>query len=121
MKIGRASKSGEARLRAQPENGWVESPILSREHAAITIGRSPAVPLFVCDSGSTHGTFLEDCRLDAKSDYTLKNWDKLVFGVPVTSGRRMFTLMLFVYSKLTAAEIFQPKTFMVEFKYEENQ
>ncbi|KAI4156171.1 MAG: hypothetical protein LQ340_000477 [Diploschistes diacapsis] len=89
--IGRASKSGEARLQAQPDNGWIESPILSREHAAVVMGDSQSKPLLIRDSGSTHGTFVDDKRLTAHKDYPLKNLDKVVFGIPVTSGRSTLT------------------------------
>ena len=108
-------------MHAEVDNVWIESPIMSRDHATITMGRSPAIPLLLRDSGSTHGTFLEDSKIDARTDYTLKNLDKLVFGVPVTSGQRMFIICSFPYSGLTAAtETFQPKTFMVELDYEVN-
>ena len=90
IRIGRASKSYEARLQAQADNVWIESPILSREHAVIAVGDSTSTGLIIRDTGSTHGTFVENRRLVPNNDYGLKNWDKIVFGTPVTSGRRKF-------------------------------
>ena len=87
IKIGRASKSGEARFKAQPNNGWIESPIMSRDHALLMMGGSSPIPLLLRDTGSTHGTFINDERLVPNRDNVLKTMDKLSFGVPVTSGR----------------------------------
>lgn len=121
IEVGRASKSGETRLRAQPDNVWIESPIMSRDHATITMGDSKSNPLHIIDSGSTHGTFVEDQRLEPRKEHGLSNWDKVVFGVPVLNGSRKLLYLFTRYPLLTAIETFHPKTFMVEYKFEEQK
>ena len=86
--VGRASKGYEAKLQPRSDNLWIESPILSREHAIFSLGGYTSRGLMIRDTGSTHGTFIENRRLTPHTTHVVRNWDKVVFGTTVTSGQR---------------------------------
>ncbi|KAI9827320.1 MAG: hypothetical protein M1826_006425 [Phylliscum demangeonii] len=59
-KIGRSSKSGAKNLVSAQDNGLIDSPVMSREHAKLHLVHTE---LFIEDVGSMHGTFVHDTRL----------------------------------------------------------
>ncbi|KAL9588344.1 MAG: hypothetical protein Q9203_002852 [Teloschistes exilis] len=86
--IGRASKTTSKNLFAASDNAWFDSPIMSREHAKLSVtydGKTYDVHLQ--DLGSTHGTWLGSRRLAAFEKFTLRSTsDVVTFGTTIMSG-----------------------------------
>ncbi|GAB0143673.1 hypothetical protein EsHS_00004181 [Epichloe bromicola] len=70
--IGRSTKR-DARLAAQPNNGWFDSPSIS-----------------VMDIGSLHGTYVNNSRIVQRQVRKLTTGDILRFGAPIQKGRDIF-------------------------------
>ena len=82
--VGRASKNlQKPELMTAPNNAFIDSPVISRAHAALT-GHSSPPAVYIADNGSMHGTLLNGNRLDAHRPTKLKNGDLLQFGADVT-------------------------------------
>jgi hypothetical protein len=93
--IGRASRNAtKTELMPAQHNAYIDSPVVSREHAVLSASDSSGKPeVYITDSGSMHGTLLNDVRLSANVPAKLSCGDKLQFGTDVnrnegTSPRR---------------------------------
>jgi hypothetical protein len=91
--IGRASKNAsKPELIMAPANGFIDSPVISREHAILSLPEpsvratvfTPLPGLSLVDLGSMHGTFVNGHKLEAKQPMPLKNGDLLQFGADVS-------------------------------------
>jgi len=89
--IGRASKnSSKPELMMSKHNGFIDSPVISREHAVLTASTSPPAPcVYITDNGSMHGTLVNGNKLEPQKPYRLSNGDHLQFGANVTREQRM--------------------------------
>jgi pSer/pThr/pTyr-binding forkhead associated (FHA) protein len=121
--IGRASSNAAKReLMAAPHNAYIDSPVISRQHAVLTASSNSGVPeVYITDKGSMHGTILNSQRLPANTPTKLNNGDVLQFGTDVnrnegTSARRPSRHPLARVSKLTApdTEFFVARTYTFE-------
>ena len=101
ISIGRASKNAYKNLRSSPSNAFIDSPVVSRDHAIISANSSCGVrdptphilhptnlfrqipTVYIKDSGSMHGTLVNKARLEKNKDHQLKNGDILQFGTDV--------------------------------------
>ncbi|OCK87434.1 uncharacterized protein K441DRAFT_356905 [Cenococcum geophilum 1.58] len=102
ISIGRASKNAYKNLRSSPSNAFIDSPVVSRDHAIISANSSCGVrdptpshvlhptnlfhqipTVYIRDSGSMHGTLVNKVRLEKSKDHQLKNGDILQFGTDV--------------------------------------
>jgi hypothetical protein len=83
--IGRASRNTtKADLMPAEHNAFIDSPVISRDHAVLSAtGDEDAPQIFVTDSKSMHGTFVNGERLEAHTPKQLKSGDILQFGVDV--------------------------------------
>ncbi|KAG5936032.1 hypothetical protein E4U53_000303 [Claviceps sorghi] len=79
--IGRSTKR-DARLAAKPNNGWLDSPVVSRNHAAVSV--------YIIDIGSLHGTYVNDSRVLKDQKRLLYSGDILRFGTSVQKGLDTF-------------------------------
>ncbi|KAL9583640.1 MAG: hypothetical protein Q9212_002583 [Teloschistes hypoglaucus] len=95
--IGRASKTTSKNLVAAWDNAWFDSPIMSREHAKLSVtydGKTYDVHLQ--DLGSTHGTWLGSRRLAAFEKFTLRSTsDVVTFGTTIMSGPVIYNARTF--------------------------
>lgn len=86
--IGRSTKR-DARLAAQPNNGWFDSPVMSRSHARLLF--CPKLnSISVMDTGSLHGTYVNNSRVVPRQLRKLTSGDILRFGAPIQKGRETF-------------------------------
>ncbi|KAJ8104892.1 hypothetical protein OPT61_g10509 [Boeremia exigua] len=83
--IGRASKNmSKSHLRPAKNNLFIDSPVVSREHATLTVNTSTGSPhVFITDTNSMHGTYLNNLLLTPNAPMQLLDGDKLQFGVNV--------------------------------------
>ncbi|KAK4556619.1 hypothetical protein LTR86_006190 [Recurvomyces mirabilis] len=88
MVIGRASNPGGKNLAASPANALFPRPVVSRTHAELRA--HPHRPLnqqiTITDSDSTHGTYVNDTRLDAHRPFALRDGDEIKLGDRVSRG-----------------------------------
>ncbi|KAF2841959.1 hypothetical protein M501DRAFT_371178 [Patellaria atrata CBS 101060] len=90
MPIGRASKSSHKNLNPAENNVYINSPVISREHATLKRVQDNE-NLYIEDCGSLHGTELNETKLDKNRDYPLKSGDIIRLGQPVTHTTETFT------------------------------
>ncbi|MCJ1307710.1 hypothetical protein MMC25_001358 [Agyrium rufum] len=95
MLIGRASKTASKGLFAEDDNCWFDSPVMSRDHAKITIDENKSQFLMLQDCKSTHGTCIDDVRVDPGQEYSLKSGNTITFGQKVQNGASTFNAMKF--------------------------
>ncbi|KAL6896108.1 hypothetical protein HDV57DRAFT_40854 [Trichoderma longibrachiatum] len=82
--IGRmSSRNGD--YTAKENNGWMESAVMSRNHATLLFDPQ-AQRVFVRDVGSLHGTYYNETRLQKHQSQALKDGDVLQFGIPIARG-----------------------------------
>lgn len=83
--IGRASKNATKReLMPAPHNAYIDSPVISREHAVLSANTSSGTPqVYIRDSGSMHGTTINERKLEPNTTVRLSHGDLLQFGVDV--------------------------------------
>lgn len=83
--IGRASRNATKKeLMPAQHNAYIDSPVVSREHAVLSANASSGKPdVYITDSGSMHGTMLNDERLAINVPAKLSWGDKLQFGTDV--------------------------------------
>lgn len=83
--IGRASKNqSKGFLLPARHNVFIDSPVVSREHAIFTVRTSSGSPhVFITDTKSMHGTYVNGTPLVPQEPKQLFNGDKLQFGVNV--------------------------------------
>jgi hypothetical protein len=112
--IGRASRNTtKAELMPAEHNAFIDSPVISRDHAVLSaIGDEDAPQMFVTDSKSMHGTFVNGERLEAHTPKQLKSGDILQFGVDVNRNEgthlRKFSDSLLA---LASADFIFPRVF----------
>ena len=87
VRIGRASKIRDPSAVPRYNNGWIDSPVLSRDHAVLMIGPSADAPLLIRDEGSTHGTSVNGQKLTSRMSRALHKSDVIVLGAPIRTGR----------------------------------
>lgn len=87
--IGRASKSISKGLFSAVDNAWFDSPVMSREHAQLTMNGDDKT-ITIQDIGSMHGTYLNNVELPRNVPSTLNNGDIVVFGAEVRRGPETF-------------------------------
>jgi hypothetical protein len=83
--IGRASKNTTKKtLMPAPSNAYIDSPVISREHALLSADTKLGTPhVYITDTGSMHGTMVNDERLPPHTPKQLASGDKLQFGIDV--------------------------------------
>ncbi|KAF5590415.1 sarcolemmal membrane-associated [Fusarium pseudoanthophilum] len=78
IEIGRTSRRNGA-FEAAKSNAWFDSPVMSRKHALFTLDADKQ-KLYVKDTGSLHGTYKNDVRLETNVNHEVISGDKLKFG-----------------------------------------
>ncbi|KAI1013437.1 hypothetical protein LB503_001667 [Fusarium chuoi] len=78
IEIGRTSKRNGA-FEAAKSNTWFDSPVMSRKHALFTLDADKQ-KLYIKDTGSLHGTYKNDVRLETNVNHEVTSGDKLKFG-----------------------------------------
>ncbi|KAF2997330.1 hypothetical protein E8E13_002913 [Curvularia kusanoi] len=107
--IGRASKnSSKGHLMPEKHNMYIDSPVISREHAILSVKASAGAPqVFVTDTKSMHGTYVNDTELAPFVPWQLSNGDKLRFGVNVSRNENYYEAYIYTFS----AELSDPEPF----------
>lgn len=112
MPVGRASKSVNKGIVGAMDNAWFDSPVMSRNHAELTLNMEDKVStgirrvlsisgltrlqsVAVVDIGSMHGTFLNNDMLKQHEPTILNDCDVLVFGAQVTRGTETISACAF--------------------------
>ncbi|OHW94431.1 FHA domain-containing protein [Colletotrichum incanum] len=86
--IGRSSKRFD-HLEAKGDNCYFDSPVMSREHAKITVDWYHK-KLNIKDIGSLHGTYHNSQRLHPRTLCELKQRDILKFGIDIQRSNELF-------------------------------
>lgn len=87
--VGRASRSPNKALHCAIDNAWLDSPVISRDHAIITLD-SKRQSLTIQDTDSMHGTRLNDFQMTSHIPANLYNGDNVTFGAEVKRGSKIF-------------------------------
>jgi pSer/pThr/pTyr-binding forkhead associated (FHA) protein len=87
--VGRSSKNQSKGIMARKDNAYIDSPVVSREHAVFTaeLSRYDTPMVFLKDKGSMHGTKVNSMPLKSNEKYTLRNGDELEIGSHVVRDR----------------------------------
>ncbi|GKT90764.1 FHA domain protein [Colletotrichum tofieldiae] len=86
--IGRSSKRFD-HLEAKGDNCYFDSPVMSREHAKITVDWYHK-KLNIKDIGSLHGTYHNSQRLHPRTLCELNQRDTLKFGIDIQRSNELF-------------------------------
>ncbi|KAJ5819999.1 hypothetical protein N7474_005590 [Penicillium riverlandense] len=89
ISIGRSSKREEKNRIPDKKNAWFDSRVMSRDHAKLSICLDKKA-VYICDYGSTHGTWLNNARLSKNEQTPLLTGDHLRFGLVVDRGDEVF-------------------------------
>lgn len=118
--IGRASKNTtKADLMPASSNAYVDSPVISREHAVLSALAESGVPhVYIMDKGSMHGTIVNGERLAAHLPRQLSTGDKLQFGIDVNRNEGTPPNALCPLSASSDTTDLPPSEFFVARKYE---
>ncbi|KAH6696906.1 hypothetical protein F5X68DRAFT_650 [Plectosphaerella plurivora] len=81
VQIGRTSKR-DPNLSSAMNNGWIDSPVISREHAELSLG-DETQPVYIKDLNSRHGTYLNHERLEPNRIYPVIHGDVVKFGIDI--------------------------------------
>ncbi|CAI4215392.1 unnamed protein product [Parascedosporium putredinis] len=84
MPIGRSS-SRVASVAPRPDNAFYENPVMSRSHAELHADLR-YLRLYVRDARSSHGTLVNDTRIEPAVQHPLRDGDILTFGVAIRHG-----------------------------------
>jgi hypothetical protein len=85
--IGRASSNPQKpELMAASTNAFIDSPVISREHAVLTMQPNP-LAVYITDKKSMHGTMVNGDRLEPLTPAKLASGDVLQFGTDVTRDK----------------------------------
>ena len=88
--IGRSSKSPSKSLMAHRNNAWIDSAVMSREHALLELAQDGSARVTIQDIGSMHGTYVNGRQLDRNAVRVLDNDDIIAFGASVKRGTETF-------------------------------
>lgn len=93
LPIGRASKNvAKHELTPAAHNAFIDSPVISREHAILSANTSSGTPqVYISDCASMHGTWLNGNKLQPSAPAELSHGDLLQFGVDVNRNDGMST------------------------------
>ncbi|KAJ4331504.1 hypothetical protein N0V95_009873 [Ascochyta clinopodiicola] len=107
--IGRASKNtSKGHLLPAKHNVYIDSPVVSREHAILTANTATGAPhVYITDTKSMHGTFVNGTPLVPDTPKQLSNGDKLQFGVNVCRNDSFFVAYKYAFN----AELSTPEPF----------
>ncbi|KAG6028068.1 hypothetical protein E4U41_000784 [Claviceps citrina] len=86
--IGRSTKR-DATLAAKPNNAWFDSPVMSRAHARLLFSPKNKT-VSIMDTGSLHGTYVNNGRVAKYQTQKLASGDVLRFGAPIQKGPDTF-------------------------------
>jgi hypothetical protein len=84
MRIGRTSRKKSC-LEATKCNAWFDSPVMSREHAALNFDAKNQ-KVYIEDTGSLHGTYKNGVLLEKEAKAEISSGDNLMFGIPIMRG-----------------------------------
>ncbi|OQD76029.1 hypothetical protein PENDEC_c005G03227 [Penicillium decumbens] len=89
IEIGRCSKREVKNRIPAKDNAWFDTRVMSRDHAELSISLDTR-NIYICDYGSTHGTWINNSRLITGEKTPLIHGDVLTFGVPVDREDQMY-------------------------------
>ncbi|KAF1848920.1 uncharacterized protein K460DRAFT_364859 [Cucurbitaria berberidis CBS 394.84] len=97
--IGRASKNATKReLMPAPHNAFIDSPVISREHALLSAHASSGTPhVYITDQGSMHGTMVNGYALVPNTPKQLVPGDVLQFGIDVNRNEEYFVARKYTF------------------------
>ncbi|CRK34324.1 hypothetical protein BN1723_004012 [Verticillium longisporum] len=87
--VGRTSKR-VANLSAALDNAWLESPVISREHAEIFLVPDPKKAVYIKDRHSRHGTFVNKDRVYPDTPVQLHQGDFVRFGIDIQRDQGLY-------------------------------
>ncbi|KAF2654677.1 hypothetical protein K491DRAFT_679491 [Lophiostoma macrostomum CBS 122681] len=124
--IGRSSRNPAKGLMACHKNLYIDSPVVSRQHAVLELKNTPAggTAVFITDKHSTHGTMVNNKALDPGHEHELRNGDHLQIGNDVArdKGKKSYfpTSAPSPHSRAQADDYFAVPEFFTAKKYRYN-
>ncbi|KAF2793469.1 hypothetical protein K505DRAFT_325454 [Melanomma pulvis-pyrius CBS 109.77] len=104
--VGRSSKNTTKKLMSGPDNAFIDSPVISREHALLSANTATGIPaVYITDNGSMHGTFVNSHQLPPKQEHKLHNGDTLQFGMNVVRDQDSFVAKKYRFQSKIAPAI----------------
>jgi pSer/pThr/pTyr-binding forkhead associated (FHA) protein len=136
LQVGRASKTEKKQLIPAVDNMWLSNPVISRSHAQLSVEDDKVVKvcpsngdptlcsnaqqlpnLYIEDTESSHGTFVNNRNIKAKGKTQLKTGDAVQFGDYVLRGAGMLWHIHNLAGKTNFhPDRFEPPTFTVQIK-----
>ncbi|KAF2267762.1 hypothetical protein CC78DRAFT_47188 [Lojkania enalia] len=108
--VGRSSKDARKQLQQGPDNAYIDSPVISRSHAIISADTGLSRPLVLLkDTGSMHGTMVNNKPLLRHTEHELANGDMIQFGVNVVRDQESFIAKKYLFDSKYAAPATIPK------------
>lgn len=100
--IGRASKNvSKGYLLPAKNNVYIDSPVVSREHAILTANTTTGTPqVYITDTKSMHGTLVNGIPLVPHTPKQLFNGDTLQFGVNVNRNESYFVAFKYTFNAI---------------------
>ncbi|KAH8723411.1 hypothetical protein GQ44DRAFT_685220 [Phaeosphaeriaceae sp. PMI808] len=96
--IGRASKNTTKKdLMPAVHNAYIDSPVISREHAVLSVPSTDVPHVFITDVASMHGTIVNGEKLTPHAKTQLSPGDLLQFGVDVNRNEEYFTARKYTF------------------------
>ncbi|KAH7093737.1 hypothetical protein FB567DRAFT_588159 [Paraphoma chrysanthemicola] len=97
--IGRASRNSTKQdLAPAANNAYIDSPVISREHAKLSAHAETGTPhVYVTDCRSMHGTMVNGQRLTPHVPTQLSAGDLLQFGVDVNRNEEFFVARKYIF------------------------
>ena len=112
--IGRSSKNHSKKLMSGSDNAFIDSPVISREHARFSASNAMGIPtVYLTDNGSMHGTLVNSKPLPRNQAHRLHNGDILQFGTNVVrdQGKPHHPLTAQLHSDPATLDSFTAKKF----------
>ncbi|KIW08900.1 hypothetical protein, variant 2 [Verruconis gallopava] len=110
IQIGRASKTERKQLIPAKDNMWISNPVISRNHAVLTIEKSnlfDASCVYLEDAGSSHGTFVNNTPIKPRDRRQISSGDLIQFGNKVQRGTDEYDPPVY---KVTIEHLQRPQT-----------
>lgn len=89
FRVGRASRREEKNMVPEHHNAYFDSRVMSRQHATLGVSTDMKT-VYIRDSGSMHGTFVNDKKIASDKNCTIRSGDVMTFGTSVTRGNETF-------------------------------
>ncbi|KAJ4372996.1 hypothetical protein N0V83_003287 [Neocucurbitaria cava] len=117
--IGRASKNATKKeLMPAAYNAYIDSPVISREHAVLSANTSSGTPqVYISDKNSMHGTMVNGQPLTPNTPKQLSAGDVIQLGLDVNRNEGTYSNGDITLPEFLIANFYVPAEYFVARKY----